>query len=163
DPIHRRIVKVGVPSGVSAALVLVLVLGLVSGGLFVLRDQAAAFAQQLPAVTEKVRELMRSSAQSPSNPVGKVQQAASEIKKAADGPAPPPPGGVTRVQVEEPPIRWIDLVWKGSLSAIDIVIQFTIILFMVFYLLASGDLYKRKIVKIAPPVLSYKRLTVEIL
>lgn len=163
DPIHRRIVSAGVPSSISAALVLVLVLGLGSGGLFVLRDQAAAFAQQLPAVAERVRDLVRNSAQSPSNPVGKVQQAASEIKKAADETAPPPPRGVTRVQVEEPPLRWIDLVWKGSIGAIAIGIQVIIVLFLVFYLLASGDLYKRKLVKITGPVLSSQRLTVEIL
>jgi len=163
DPIHRRLVNVGMPAALSAALVLVLVIGVVCGGLFVLRDQASGFAQQLPVVTEKVRELLRHSAQSPSNAVGKVQQAASELKKAADETAPPPPRGVTRVQVEEPPLRWFDLVWKGSLSVIAIAIQAIIILFLVFYLLASGDLYKRKIVKIAGPVLSIRRLTVEIL
>lgn len=163
DPIQRRLVKVGVPSGVSAALVLVVVLGIASGGLFVLRDQAAGFAQQLPAVTAKVRELVRTSAQSPGNAVGKVQQAASEIRSAADETAPPPRRGVTRVQVEEPPLRWIDLVWKGSIGAIAIAIQATIILFLVFYLLASGNLYKRKLVKIAGPMLSIRRLTVEIL
>ena len=163
EPIHRRLVRVGMPPGLSAAIVLVFVLSIVSGGLFILRDQAAGFAQQLPVVTEKVRELVRNSAQSPSNTVGKVQQAASEIKKAADETAPPPPRGVTRVQVEEPPLRWIDLVWKGSLSIIGIAIQGIIILFLVFYLLASGDLYKRKLVKIAGPVLSLRRLTVEIL
>src|SRR5262245_12245151 len=76
DPIHRRLVNVGVPTSVSAALVLVLVLGLASGGLFVLRDQAAGFAQQLPRISEKVRELVRLSAQSPGNPVGRVQEAA---------------------------------------------------------------------------------------
>jgi predicted PurR-regulated permease PerM len=41
--------------------------------------------------------------------------------------------------------------------------QLVLILFLVYFLLASGDLYRRKIVKLAGPSLSEKKLTVQIL
>src|SRR5438552_12672713 len=142
DPLHRRLVSWGIANGISASLLLALLLGVLGTGVYVLGDQATTFAGQLPTVAQKMRDLVRGGSQSPTNPVGQVQQAASKLKKAADESAPPPPRGVTRVQVEEPPLRWIDLAWRGSLGAIAIGIQAIIILFLVFYLLASGDLYK---------------------
>ena len=41
--------------------------------------------------------------------------------------------------------------------------QATIVLFLVFYLLAHGDLYRRKLAHLAGPSLGPKRITVEIL
>jgi predicted PurR-regulated permease PerM len=41
--------------------------------------------------------------------------------------------------------------------------QLVLIFFLVFFLLQSGDLFKRKIVKIAGPTLSRKKITVEIM
>jgi predicted PurR-regulated permease PerM len=41
--------------------------------------------------------------------------------------------------------------------------QLVLILFLVYFLLASGDLYRRKLVKLAGPTLTEKKLTVQIL
>ena len=41
--------------------------------------------------------------------------------------------------------------------------QFAVILFLVYFFLVTGDLYKRKLVKLAGPTLSKKKATVEIL
>ena len=41
--------------------------------------------------------------------------------------------------------------------------QFAVVLFLVYFFLVTGDLYKRKIVKIAGPTLSKKKITVQIL
>ena len=41
--------------------------------------------------------------------------------------------------------------------------QFAVILFLVYFLLITGDLYKRKLVKIAGPTLAKKRVTLQIL
>jgi predicted PurR-regulated permease PerM len=93
-----------------------------------------------------------------------VQKAATELEKAATAAAPAPPAnGVQRVQVEPPPFNVSDyLVW-GSLSIATAIGQFVLILFLVYFLLASGDLYRRKLVKIAGPSLTKKKITVQIL
>ena len=41
--------------------------------------------------------------------------------------------------------------------------QTVLILFLAFFLLASGDLYRRKLVKIVGPSLEKKKITVQIL
>ncbi|MEO8070803.1 MAG: AI-2E family transporter [Acidobacteriota bacterium] len=163
DPLHRRIINWGAHPAVSATLMLTMVIGVVSLGGYALRYQAAGFMDQLPVATERIHAMMRQLGGGTRSPMGQVQQAAVELRKAADEAAPAPARGVTRVQVEDPPMRMGDLLWRAGAGAIGIVEQTTIVLFLVFYLLASGDLYKRKIVKIAGPSLSKKRVTIEIL
>jgi hypothetical protein len=50
---------------------------------------------------------------------------------------------VTRVQVEEPTFRLNGLVWRGSMGAIGLAGRLIVIVFLVFYLLTNGDLYKK--------------------
>ena len=73
------------------------------------------------------------------------------------------PSGVQRVQVETAPINISDYVMWGSLGIVAAVGQLVLILFLVYFLLASGDLYRRKLVKIVGPSLTEKKLTVQIL
>jgi predicted PurR-regulated permease PerM len=67
------------------------------------------------------------------------------------------------VQVEQPPVNITSYVMWGSLSLAAAAMQVLLILFLAYFLLASGDLYKRKLVKIVGPSLSRKKITVQIL
>jgi len=67
------------------------------------------------------------------------------------------------VQIEEPTINVREYLTWGSTGLITFVGQATLVAFFVFFLLASGDLFKRKLVKIAGPSLAQKRITVQIL
>src|SRR5690606_25040950 len=51
----------------------------------------------------------------------------------------------------------------GSMTAAAFVAQFTVVLFIVFFGLASGNTFKRKLVKLTGPSLSQKKITVQIL
>jgi predicted PurR-regulated permease PerM len=51
----------------------------------------------------------------------------------------------------------------GSASLIAFAGQVVLVVFFVFFLLASGDLFKRKLVKLAGPSLEQKKITVQIL
>ena len=53
--------------------------------------------------------------------------------------------------------------WIGGVGLFGFLGQFAVIVFLVFFLLLTGDLYKRKLVKIAGPTLSKRRVTVQIL
>src|SRR5436190_1912983 len=81
DPLHRRLVSWGIANVISASVLLALLLGILGTGVYVLGDQATTFAGQLPTVVQKMRDLVRAGSESPTNPVGQVQQAASELKK----------------------------------------------------------------------------------
>jgi predicted PurR-regulated permease PerM len=70
---------------------------------------------------------------------------------------------VQRVQVVQPAFRAADYLWTGGVGLFGFLGQFVMILFLVYFLLVTGDLYKRKLVKIAGPQLSKKKVTIQIL
>ncbi len=164
DPLVRALQRWHVHRALGAALVLI---SLVSAGgalIYGLQDEATAVVEQLPEAAQTVRHFLERSRHAGMPAVENVQKAAYEIERAANAAATPPAApGVTRVQVETPAIdvsRY--LVW-GSLNAVAAVGQVVLILFLVYFLLASGDLYRRKLVKIAGPSLSKKKVTLQIL
>jgi predicted PurR-regulated permease PerM len=98
-----------------------------------------------------------------------VQKAAAELAKAADdagnsgGKAPPTPRGVQRVIVEKPQFDVRDHLWSGTVGLAAGIGQLTLVTFLSYFLLVSGDTFRRKLVKIAGPTLSQKKLTVQAL
>jgi predicted PurR-regulated permease PerM len=133
-----------------------------AGGAYALRGQATAFADRLPGVAHELAKGLRKRVPGRASTMARMQQAANELERATTT-APHPPDGVTAVRVEEPTFRFNDWVWQGSHSAIQLGAQLFAIFCLVYYLLAAGDLYRRKIVRIAGTTLSEKKVTVEIL
>jgi predicted PurR-regulated permease PerM len=78
-------------------------------------------------------------------------------------PAPPTPSGVTRVVVERAAFNVRDYLWSGTLGLFAFLGQTAIVLFVTLFLLASGDTFRRKMVKLAGPRLSQKKITVQAL
>ena len=76
---------------------------------------------------------------------------------------PPTARGVTRVVVEKPRLNVKDYLWTGTLGLFTLLGQATLVLFIAFFLLASGDTFRRKMVKLAGPRLSQKKITVQAL
>ena len=76
---------------------------------------------------------------------------------------PPTPRGVTRVVVEKPHINVKDYLWTGTLGLVTLAGQTTLVVFITFFLLASGSTFRRKMVKLAGPRLSQKKITVQAL
>ena len=163
EPIVGMLTKVHLPRVLAAAIVVMLTGGALGYGIYSLSDDAAAIVARLPEAAQKLRRTMQRS-QSP-GPIENVQKAATELQKTADeatGPN-PAPRNVTRVQIEEPAINVREYVTWGSTSLVGFVSQATLVFFFVFFLLASGDLFKRKLVKLAGPSLEKKKITVQIL
>ena len=164
EPIVAWITRWHVPRQLAAALVLLAVVA--SGGwmLYSLRWQASAIVEQLPQGAKRLRQMVERGRPTAATAIQKVQTAATELGKAADAAAPPTPrSGVQRVQVEEPPVNIGQYVMWGSIGVAGAIGQLLLILFLVYFLLAAGDLYRRKLVKIAGPSLSKKKVTLEIL
>jgi predicted PurR-regulated permease PerM len=100
----------------------------------------------------------------PETPLEEVQKAATEIDKAAAKAAETEvkTPGVQKVEVVPPAFRISEHIGMGG-SLVSLGGQFVVILFLVYFLLVTGDLFKRKLVKIAGPTLSRKKITVQIL
>jgi predicted PurR-regulated permease PerM len=147
----------------SAVVVVTLVAAVGSTG-YVLSDDAAAMVAELPTAASRLRETMRRSEHEETT-MDKVERAAEELQRTADEASAqnPAPRGVQRVQIEEPAIDIREYLSWGSASALAFFGQAALIMFFVFFLLASGDLFKRKLVRIAGPTLERRKITVQIL
>jgi len=77
--------------------------------------------------------------------------------------APPTPAGVTRVVVERAAFNVRDYLWSGTLGLFSFLGQTLVVVFVTLFLLASGDTFRRKMVKLAGPRLSQKKITVQAL
>jgi predicted PurR-regulated permease PerM len=96
----------------------------------------------------------------------KMQSAASEIEKAASqagGTDSTPRQPATRVVVEPPGFKLGNFILVGSMGAVGLIGQAAMVLFLTFFLLLSGDTYKRKLVRLTGPSMSNRKITVHIL
>jgi predicted PurR-regulated permease PerM len=131
-------------------------------GAYSLADDAAAMVAEVPEAAARLRQTLR---QGGSGPIQQVQEAAAELQRTANEATgtTPAPRGVQRVQVEEPAFDVRAYLSWGSAGALAFAGQAVLVFFFVFFLLASGDLFKRKLVKIAGPSLAAKKVTVNVL
>jgi predicted PurR-regulated permease PerM len=163
EPLHRRLVAWHVPRGPAAAFLLTALVAALGASAWTLQAQAMTVVNQLPAATQKLRDIVMD-VRALGSTVQPVQKAAEELQRAADGPTgSAAPKGVSRVQVEEPPARVSDLLWRGTMGMIAFLAEATVVLFLAYYLLSSGDRYKQKIVAIAGPSPRRRRIAIDVL
>ncbi|WP_280153100.1 AI-2E family transporter [Piscinibacter sp. XHJ-5] len=166
DPVVDRLESWRIPRAVSAAVLLLGILSGTSAMVWSLADDANELLQSLPEAAQKLRQAMRSQKGPTLVPIDKVQEAAQQIERAAEesggGPA-PASRGVMRVQIEKPRFNVKDHLWSGTIGFIALVGQVAIVFFLTFFILASGDAFRRKMVKLAGPNFTEKRVTVQAL
>jgi predicted PurR-regulated permease PerM len=161
DSLHKR----GVSRWIGSALVLIALCGGISAAVYQLTPQVMAIVEEVPQATRRLLDRVKASRRGDEGTLEKVQRAATEIDKAAAAATDPvpTPSGVQRVQIVEPAFRATDYLWAGGRNMVEFLGQFAIVLFLVFFLLVTGDLFKRKLVKIAGPTLTKKKVTVQIM
>jgi predicted PurR-regulated permease PerM len=164
DPIVQALHRIRVPRPIGAALLLAVLTVGTGWLLYSLRTEATAIVDQLPKAAARLRQRLEKTQPRETNAIQQVQKAAAELEKAANAAAPSNiPPGVQRVQVETPAFNLTDYLMSGSMGVATAVGQVVLVLFLVYFLLASGDLYRRKLVKIVGPSLTKKKVTVQIL
>jgi predicted PurR-regulated permease PerM len=164
EPIVEMLIRARVPRVAAAALVIMLFTGGVFYAGYALWDDAMTMVAAAPDAAAKLRVALRRGDAEPGT-IQQVQKAANELQRAADETAgrSPAPAGVQRVQVEEPAIDIRGYLSWGSAGALVFAGEATLVVFFVFFLLASGDTVKRKLVKLAGPSFEKKKITVQIL
>jgi predicted PurR-regulated permease PerM len=167
SPMVGSLARAHIPRAVGAALAVAVLVGGLGVGVYTLSDEAMSIVGNVPVAARRLRERVVARQRHTTDVLTQVQQAAKEIEKTATLAAKPDEelkrGEIQRVQVVEPPFKATDYVWMGGVGLVGFLGQFVMILFLVYFLLVTGDLYKRKLVKIAGPTLSKKRVTVQIL
>jgi predicted PurR-regulated permease PerM len=160
DSLNKR----GVHRALGGFVMLALLCGGIGFGVYTLTDEAMAIVEQVPVAARRLAARVRTQQRGDEGALGKVQEAAKEIERAAEQASESTKvPGATRVQIVEPAFAARDYLWAGGLGLVGFLSQFAMVLFLVYFLLVTGDLFKRKIVKIAGPTLSKKKISVQIM
>jgi predicted PurR-regulated permease PerM len=118
---------------------------------------------QLPDVTHRVSAELKNGRYGQATLMEKVQDAATELEKATTQSAGTKMEQIKSAPTDQPVIKLKEWLFLGSMNLLGFVGQATMVLFLVFFLLLSGDMFKRKLVKLAGPSLNKKKVTVLIL
>ena len=162
SPVVNWMQRYRVPRALSAA---VLILGIIAGvatTAYSLSDEANRLVQLLPEAARKLHQTVRVSVGQSANTLTTMQKAASQIEKVADETAQAPQvnRGVQRVQVVKPKFDIKDYGWTGTMGVLATLSQLGMVAMITFFMLASGDQFRRKLVKLAGPTLSKRKVTV---
>jgi predicted PurR-regulated permease PerM len=164
EPPVRSMTRIRVPRVAASAAAVAMLTGVIGYTGYALSDDASAIVAAVPAAATKLRQVVRRE-QREDGTIQQVQRAAEELQRTADEAAGTntAPRGVQRVQVEEPAIDIREYFMWGSAGIAAFAGEAMLIVFFVFFLLASGDLFKQKLVRIAGPSLERRKVTVQIL
>ena len=165
-PIVTALTRIKVPRVIGAAVAVALFVGAIGFTFYMFSDEAMGIVRDIPPAAKTLRDRMelRRHTTRPDTALEQVQEAATEIDKAAAEASEPAvqTKGVQKVEVVQRAFRISDYVSMGG-GILGLVGQFVIILFLAYFMLVTGDLFKRKLVKIAGPTLTKKKITVQLL
>lgn len=169
SPVVEAMVRFHIPRALGAAALILAILGGSGMMAWSLADDANELINSLPSAAERLRDTVRRKMQKSDGPLAPVQKAAVELAKAAEEASPggakgsPMPKGVQRVVVEKPAFDLRDHIWTGTMGVAGVIGQVVLVTFLTFFLLLSGNTFRRKLVKITGPGLAQKKLTVQAL
>jgi predicted PurR-regulated permease PerM len=166
NPLVTTLVRHHVPRVLAAAVALGLLLGSIGVGVYTLSDEAISIVANVPEAAQRLRQRVVAHQRVNDALFSQVKKAASELEKTATIATTSneaPVSSIQRVEVVQPAFRASDYLWIGGVGLIGFIGQFAVIIFLAFFLLLAGDLYKRKLVRITGPTLSTQRITVQIL
>lgn len=155
-----------IPRTLGAAILLLAILGGTGSVVYSLGDDAGELIETLPEAAKKLRLALLDEKGKSVGTMEKVQRAATQIEQAASETGPPAlavPRGVTRVQVEKPQLDVKTYLWMGTKGAFGLGGQLIMVFFLAYFIMVSGDRFRRKMVRIAGPTLSKKRITLQVL
>ena len=152
-----------VPRWLGAAVLLIAIIGGISTAGYALSDEAVRLVNSLPAAAQKFRQTMQNQRKSDST-LDTVQKAATQLEQAAQESAGPINNrGAMRVVVEPARFNVRDYLWTGTLGLAALAGQTVAVIFLTYFLMCSGDTFRRKLIKLAGPTLSVKKVTLQAL
>lgn len=143
SPVVRGLERLKLSQGFGAAVVVLGVVVVLAGSVFLLVDPAKTWLERAPLSLMRIEEKIRDIKE----PVEKVNQATKEVEK------------LTQMDGESPEIQTQEESFSeklmGGLRRVGAGI--VVILIMLYFLLASGDTYLRKMVRVLPNLRDKKR------
>lgn len=173
SPIVAWMERIKLPRVIGAGLVTLALIASTAVLANTLYREARIVVDELPLATWKIRSALARLDDGEAGMYEKLHAAAESLKQALPAATPsgqaagedsaegapaaaPPPSSKPVFDLSE----WL---LAGSMTAAGFAAQLVVVLFIVFFALASGNTFKRKLVKLTGPSLSHKKITVQIL
>lgn len=160
NPVVAWLERIRIPRLIGTS---VLLIAIVSSGIATavnLREEFSSILVNLPTATQKLSRAVRAMDRRHGT-LQQMQAAANEIEKATNQAA-----GVhspARPASDQSIFNINQWLLVGSVGVLTLLAQATMVVFLVFFFLLSGDTFKRKLVKISGRSLSSRKITVHIL
>ena len=164
NPLVEWLGKIRIPRAIGATVVMAIVIWGILFGAYSLRDQIQSIITQLPEAANKLSAEVLRMQKGHLSSIQKMQNAATAVEKATStvtGTLPAP--RTTHIVIDSGPFKIGNFLWEGSMGVLVFIGQAVMVLFLAYFLLLSGDTFKRKLVRLAGPSLSRKKITVNIL
>ena len=147
-----------IPRWIAAAVVVVTIAAAVGFTAWGLSDEVAAFSRRLPSLVREVRTAVQSASPRQSL-IRQLQQAVTELEQTA---TPAKPTDATPVTI----VETVDVqrqMMNYARSAGSALTTAMLLLFLIYFLLAQGEMFKQKLVKLSGQRLSQKKVTVQMI
>lgn len=167
EPFVASLIRLRLPRFIAATIVYLALAMVVGVGIRAARPQVRSFLDDMPKNAASFKQIVRArgAVENPSGPLGQVQTAAREIDKAvteAAGARAERPG-VKRVAPVSKPFDLSDYFVDFGVALASVTTHAFIVGLLAFLLLATGDVYKWKLVEFAGPQLEQRKVTLDII
>jgi predicted PurR-regulated permease PerM len=163
NPLLNSMQKIRIPRIVGASLLMLLIVCGTAWAGNSLRGEFVSIVESLPAATHKLAMAISKIRDGKPTTIQQMQAAANEIEKATNQAAGVSAPSQKATPPAQPVFKLREWLWASSMGAVELVGQITVVLFLAFFLLISAETFKRKMVKLAGPSLSKKKITLQIL
>lgn len=156
-PLVRALSRV-MPRWLASAFVVLAICAAFGATAWMLSDEVAAFSRRLPSIVREIRDAVQSASPRQSL-LPQLQQAVNELEQTTTAPKPKAATPVTIVETTDVQRQMMTYARTGG----NYLAQGILLLFLVYFLLASGELFKQKLVKVSGERLSQKKVTVQMI
>ena len=157
-PLVDRLERWRVHRSIGAALVLLVLVSGVGVSGYALRDDATSLVNGLPDAARHVQGIFNEALSDRSGWLHHLRTALNQVSTAPGASVAAPAQGIAggSVDMQGTLIHW-------SRAAVAAVVNFGLVLFLVYFMLAAGDLFKRRLLTVMSGGLSRRRVTVAML
>jgi predicted PurR-regulated permease PerM len=151
NPFVSRLAR-WMPRSIAALVAVGLALAILAGGVYVLADDVAGAIEGMPAAVRELRVMVQQSAANNNGPLGSLDRAIAEAQRLWQS---------TPVPSAAPPdLRTPLLILSGR--ALGASTQAVTLLFLIYFLLATGESLRLKAIRLSGTRLSQRKITVEV-
>jgi predicted PurR-regulated permease PerM len=132
-PVVSLLVRLRVPRSLAAMVGTLIIIGLAALIAFVLAQQIASFVQELPGYEDRLQSFWRS-----------ISKKYLQLQQSGDSLVPPRP---REVKVS-PGVPWEKVLFGTAMGALSLAAQAVIAIFVLYFVLAEGANYRRKLIRL---------------